>query len=337
MTDWRLPENRREVFLRFYDLNLRFQDNSGCMYSLLRALADHYSLDLEGRAWLAYLVGHTQNIATTKLLLDAAPTPEDWYRAVQYYEENRTRLRWDTDRRYLRKSFAQDTADYILGGGLQAGERWLADAEAGWEAIWRRSMSLPSFGRFSAWGLIEYARILIPQIPDSPTLLLGDASGSKSHRNGLLIMMGYPATRWSWTEVGLLGITVEQMEAFGADLLAEARERFSPPEDTVNLTLESALCAYKQWHKPNATYIGKYADDVLRSIRDAEKWSGADFSVLMDARQRDLPWELRPEDNPRDPGPYRPKTNLYLETGVPYGFGAWYPDMMTDLEREILG
>ena len=89
MTDWRLPENRREIFQRFYTCHLRWKAHPGLVYSWLPTLAEAYDLDDAGRAWLVWLNGNTQNPCTSLLLLDAsAGKPAYWKAAVNLWNDN---------------------------------------------------------------------------------------------------------------------------------------------------------------------------------------------------------------------------------------------------------
>src|SRR3954471_21415461 len=100
--------------------------------------------------------------------------------------------------------------------------------------------------------MTEYARILLPGIPDAETLLLDDKAGSRSHRNGLALIAGHPSVYWGPEDPDLLGI-VRKLAALGESLLAEAEQRVDHP-DVSRLTLESTLCTYKWWHKHHRRY-----------------------------------------------------------------------------------
>ena len=316
--DWRLPENRREAFQRFYSFHLKYRTHPGCVYFMLPALAEAYDLDDDGRAWLVWLNGNTQNPVTSQLLLEASNgRPEEWGKAVALWDDHWGDLQWDTDRRYQKGRFGEATAAWIDGAGEAPASNWRFAARKGWDGVWRFANSQPFMGRLSAWSMTEYARILLgPGIPDASTLLLRDRSGSRSHRNGLAVIAGFDAAYWGWEEADLIA-GVPFLEDLAEDLLREARERNPGNPDVIRLTLESALCTYKSWHKPNRRYPNVYADMHHDRIRWAESRWGAAFKVQWDARARALPERLRLEDNPDDPGVSPEKQNQYLTTGVP--------------------
>ena len=334
--DWRLPENRREAFQRFYSFHLKYRSHPGCVYFMLPALAETLlrSDDLDDRAWVVWLNGNTQNPVTTQLLLEAAPHPEMWQKAVDFWNENFKDLEWDTDRRHQKSKFGEATEKWI--GGVKKtgpGEMWLA-ASKDWDGVWEYAFSHPYMGRLSAWSMTEYARIMLPGIPDAATFLLHDKTGSQSHRNGLALIAGYDSVYWPPEAADMLGI-VGVLEQLGEDLLQEARERNPGHPDVSRLTLESALCTYKSWHKPNRRYPTVYADMHYERIRRAEKRFGHRFQLQWAARASVLPPHLLLEETLTDPGLTSVKQNHYLETGEPIMLDREWPDMQNGFNDSV--
>ena len=327
MRDWRLPENRREGFLRFYGFHLKYKSHPGCVYSFLPAIAEQRDMDDRQRAWLVWLNGNTQNPATSLVLLDVAPRPEEWMDAVLFWEENFKSLSWDTDRRHQKSKFGEATAKWVSGFDSLG---WLDPANREWGSAWGYALSQPYMGRLSAWSMLEYARILFgDRVPDAASWLLEDKSGSRSHRNGVALVAGYDSVYWDADVADVLGI-VSELEGFADGLLAEAQERFPHEPDVGRLTMESALCTYKSWFKPNRRYPNVYADMAYQRIKTAEERFGDRFGVLWEARKRDLPPALRLEDNPADPGLSPVKQNWFRETGQVPMMWVDYPDMAGD-------
>lgn len=330
--------------MRFYGFHLKHRSHPGMVYSFLPAIAEAYDLDEEGRAWLVWLNGNTQNAVTSLLLLEAAPRPENWRDAVAFWNNHFKALEWDTDRRHQKAKFGEATEAWWLSEGRDgASTGWFVAADhEGWDRVWKYAKGHPHMGRLSAWSMTEYARILLPGIPDAATLMLEDASGSRSHRNGLGLLAGYDSLYWDAGDASLLGV-VPDLAALGEDLLTEAKRRFYvlgqdylttgtdwddiPHPDISRLTLESALCTWKSWHKPNRRYPNCYADMMYNRIKKAEHRFGRALPLLWETRQRDLPEYLRLEDNPYDPGLVPLKQNHYLETGCPVMMNREYDDM----------
>src|SRR5712664_812772 len=180
-----------------------------------------------------------------------------------------------------------------------------------------------TFGRLSAFSYLEYIRIMRVGKIDCDQLFLEDMQGSKSHRNGLAIVLGRDDLDWHDSNPGFNGEyspeTLSWLKEEGARLLEEAKQRAQGKPysyDVSYFTLESALCTYKSWHRPNRRYPNVYADMFHDRIKKAEShWPGRDFSEFWDARREYLPEHLRLEDNPSDVGVKPPKQNHYRETG----------------------
>lgn len=334
LTDWRLPENRREAFQRSYTFSLEYKSFPGMVYSMLPAIADAFDLDEDGRAWLAWLNGNTQNVVSSMLLLEAAPRWTDWRKAVDFFNEHFKALEFDTDRRHQKSKFGVATEQWAtrLVDELETpSEAW--GSYTG-EGAFRYSMSLPYMGRISAWSHMEFARILLPEIPDVDSWYLAESS-SRSHRNALCLLSGYDDA-WGWdreeSDIPFMLDLLPALHDLAEDLLQEADGRNAIVEQTgpqdyehvhhplvSRLSMESALCTYKSWHKPDRRYPNVYADMMYQRIKKAEARMGRSLDLLWGIRKETLPASLRLEDNPYDPGLVGVKQNHYRETGqIPY-------------------
>jgi hypothetical protein len=335
MTDWRLPENRLESFHRFYEHHLKYKSHPGLVYMMLPAIAEALDLDENGRAWLVWLNGNTQNAVTSLLLLEAAPTHHDWRKAVDFWNDNFKALEWDTDRRHQKNRFGEATEDWYLANGNDPYSGWMVASMFGWKGTWKYAFKQPHMGRLSAWSMIEYARILLgPVVPDSDTWMLEDKSGSKSHRNGLALLDGYESTYWEEDVPDMLGI-VPDLNDLGDTVLEQARRRQPWCSDVGRLTMESALCTFKSWRKPNRRYPNVYSDMFYQRIKKAEARFGRTLDLFWDTRRKNLRPELRLEDNPYDPGLSPVKQNWFRETGeIPMLF-VDYPDMLSGFDLNV--
>lgn len=332
--DWRLPEHRREAFQRFYTFHLKYRSHPGCVYFLLPDLADIYSANDDDRAWMVWLNGNTQNPVTTEMLLEVAPTADDWPKAVAFWNEHFKNLEWDTDRRHQKSRFAEATERWYERIEISPASDWAMAAADGWDGLWGYARSQPYMGRLSAWSMSEYARILLPEIPDASTLLLHDKKGSQSHRNGLALVAGHDSVYWDADTAFTLGI-VDELEELGESLLQEAIARNPHLPWVSRLTLESALCTYKSWHKPNRRYPNVYVDMHYHRIRRAERRLGRSFPHHWAARSRHLPEHLLLEHRPNDPGLATVKQNHYLETGEVIMMEREWDDMQSSFAEKV--
>jgi hypothetical protein len=152
-------------------------------------------------------------------------------------------------------------------------------------------------------------------------LFLDDISGSKSHRNGLCKVLGRDDLDWYDVKdspnaqfPGYSSHVLEWLEREGQILLSEAKARI-PHHDVSYFTLESTLCCYKSWHRPNRRYPNVYMDMFYNRIKYAEQEWGNKFEMFWKMREECLPEHLRLECNPGDVGLVKEKQNHYLTTG----------------------
>uniref|UniRef100_UPI003F4953C5 ADDT family thymidine hypermodification transferase n=1 Tax=Pseudonocardia sp. CA-138482 TaxID=3240023 RepID=UPI003F4953C5 len=339
--DLRRPEFREETWHRQYTLHLRHKSHPGGVYYALPAMAEAYGWDAEQRAWCAFLNGNTQNPVTTLLLMEAGDRPERAGDVLAFWKARYNQLAWDTDRRYHKARL-----DVAIDGYLALthnGQRryWSSAARGGWPACWAAATAIPTMGRLSAWSYLEYVRLLdVANVPDADTLLLRDLGGSRSHRNGLCLLLGLDEWVWWKPNPNFAGHyppeLLDELETQGERLLAEGRRRNPDQPDVGYLTLESALCTWKSWHRPRRRYPGVYNDLLYDRIRQGEGRFGWRFSVLWQARRDALPAYLRLEDNPLDPGAVTVKQNHYLNTGQTPVLGHVWPEMWSDFDQGVV-
>lgn len=338
--DFRLPEHRRDVFLHFYEWSVRHKSFPGGVHYALPGIADALELDLEQRYWLAWLNANTQNPVTSLLLLRAAPRLRDHEAAIHLWRSSYKMLDWDTDRRYHKARFEDAVRGYAAAVDCSCTlpqHRYFRSAGGDWTGWWERAFALPTMGRLSTWSYLEYLRILLgpTAVPDADTLLLEDISGSRSHRNGLALVHG----AGSWIVDKQLGqpgttdkvYTPEVLQVLGwqaHDLFEDAQQRCAAAGLSADrLSLESALCTYKGWHKPNRRYPGVYNDMLYNRLVTAENRWGKRFDVLWAVRHDTLPAQLRLEDSLRDPGLSPVKQNWYRQTGEVIGLDTDWPEI----------
>lgn len=343
--DFREPRWRKETFLRFYEWSVKYRSFPGGVHYVLPAIAEALELDTEGRYWLAWLNANTQNPVTSLLLLQAAPRPRDWERAVELWRSSYRMLDWDTDRRYHKARFEDALRGYTSATdcGCSMPQHRYFRVGYEWQAWWNAASALPTMGRLSTWSYLEYLRILLGPsvVPDADTLMLEDIAGSRSHRNGLALMLGQERVLVVDKQLGRAGITDavydrDTLTYLGDEahrLFAAASERCGAGADL--LSLESALCTYKSWHKPNRRYPGVYNDMLYNRLVSAENRWGRRFGVIWDARRAALPARLRLEDQPYDPGLSPVKQNWYLQHGEVINMTEDWPCFQNGFEKAV--
>jgi len=330
--DFRLPEYRREVFLRFYEFHLKYRSHPGAVYYVIPYLIKKYNLTKEQQYWLAFLNGCTQNICTTWFIFLNFPNfnglnIED----IEYWhKENWKLLQYDIDKRYAKGHLVEQIFNYKKNLGELTQEEFfefsLCSFTDKYKNFWRvwdiviKNFYL--FGRLSTFSYLEYLKIIGLNI-DCPDLFLEDLSGSKSHRNGIIKVCGRDDLDWCKDNPTLVkhnGWVVANAIVEGNSILEEAKLRFKDKEflnDVNYFTLESTLCCYKSWFRHNRRYPNVYNDIFYNRIKKVESLNipDVDFSIFWTCRKDNLPTYLRLEDNKNDPGLVPIKQNWFRETG----------------------
>ena len=346
--DFRQPAYRRAVFKRFYDFHIRYRSHPGCVYYLMPQLADRMEMDEEAKLWFAFLNGNTQNPLTSYLIFERFPEPST--KMQEWFDSEWARLHFDVDRRYQKQLLPKACANYAeqinRHGSQQEYFEHLRHERIGkqaFPAVWNEVRNhMLGFGRLSAFSYTEYLWVMGQPIECSD-LFLKDLSGSKSHRNGLSLVLGRDDMDWHDSNPsgfdGSYGPGVlNWLESEADALLSECRSfsKNNPYYEHIGYhTFESALCTYKSWHRPNRRYPNCYNDMLHDRIKQAEQvWTDTDFSLFWQIRQDVLPKHLRLEDNPSDCGLKPSKQNHYLRTGQVIMMHNEWPEFANDWNVE---
>ena len=326
--DFRHPKFRREVFLRFYEFQLKYRGHSGAIYYTLEGLIEKLNMTREQQYWFTFLQGCSQNVITSFLIYNNFPSFEDldikklddWYKSVYL------KIGWDTDRRFTKNKLIKCVESYKqnLGQFNQETffERYLCksqDKNLNFNRLWDKvTNNFYTFGRVAGFSYLRLLSVLGVNFEPN-TLFMSEVEGSKSHRNGLCKVLGRDDLDWTRDNKLFNGYSKETLvwlEKEGQILLQEARDRIKHPQIGF-LTLESALCSFKGFFRKNRRYPGVYNDILHDRIRLAEKtWGNEyDFSVFWEIRKNAIPSYLRVEDNPGDPSYCPQKQNYFRETG----------------------
>lgn len=338
MPDFRLPQHRRRTFLKFYDFQIRYKAHPGCVYYIFPALAKINNWNMEDKLWFAYINGNTQNPVTSWLIYQRFPTPTSFMvnDGDKWFNQNWKNLQWDTDRRYQKKDFPSNVEWYSKIPDQESYfKQWENDPDFWFDDIWKVVRgTFPSFGRLASFSYIEYLWIMGLPIECS-NLFFEDIEGSKSHRNGLAIVLGRDDLDWHNTPVKYSSEDITMFKEEGKKLLVEAKELIEDT-DVSYFTLESALCTYKSWHRPNRRYPNVYNDMLYNRIKWAEEhWPLEELAIFWEIRKKALPWRLRKESNQLDPGLCKEKQNYYLQNGVPIMMSMDFPEFYNDFDRRI--
>lgn len=328
MKDYRLPEHRAEYFEKLYDVNLVNGIMPGLVYLYMPALAERFDWTPEQELFFAFLNGLTQNPITSLRLFSrlGGELPPAGAKLVQFdvwFNENWDTLQFDTDRRYQKK----DTADAIKKYAQLVHEHGSQEkmlTRKPYKDLWKLVReNYHSFGRLSSFSYLEYV-YLNGYGADCDNLLFDDKSGSKSHRNGMLFLLGQDNLVWDKRlpngqdgKYPDFKKMCSWLDGKAAEWLQGYKARNPNMRDAGNFTLESNLCTFKN-HFFGRRYPGVYADMAWERIEWADARGQQEHTeIFKEIRAAKLaPW-LRAECE-TDKMTLKQKAALFPQTGVPY-------------------
>jgi hypothetical protein len=325
MTDYRLPENRAAYFSALYKMNLEYGVMPGLVYLYMPELARRYKWTAEQKLWFAFLNGMTQNPITSLRIFDQLPMVPPASAALTKFEEwfnaEWDTLQFDTDRRYQKKdtlSAIKAYAKLVEEFGSQEAMLTGKPYEALWDIVRNRYYS---FGRLSSFSYLEYVH-LNGYGADCDDLLFSDKSGSKSHRNGMLFLIGKDELVWDKRLPNGQDGNYPKFNLMCGFLAAEA-DKFVDNFKAVHpdipnagrFTMESNLCTFKN-HFFGRRYPGVYADMAQDRIEWADlRGQDAYTDVFKDMRSQLLPEWLRRECSETS---FKLAGAVFPATGSPY-------------------
>jgi len=325
--DYRLKENREAYFTQLYQMNLTHGVMPGLVYLYMPELAKKYHWDMEQKLWFAFINGNTQNPITSMRIFRRFPEPPqnkvELRDLTDWFNEEWERLSFDTDRRYQKKDFPAAVQSYCTAV-------WAFDTQESlltgtYSELWGRvTDSFHSFGRLATFSYLEYVKIMGAGA-DCDNLLFEDKSGSKSHRNGMLFLLGFDNLVDDKRADNEFDGSYDNFKAMCKWLDMEASKYLAMCEithkDAGNFTLESQLCQFKNGFF-RRRYPGVYADmawDRIKWYEDRSLFDVTDdFRVI---REDNLPVWLREEcEEPAFAylNARSKRASQFMDTGVPF-------------------
>ena len=315
--DYRLPQNCREAFIRWWIWSLKYDDCDPAVW-MTNYLHKRYEHNDEQRLWLAWLYGNTYYLPTAWILMNEFPDFElaTVDRMEQWNTANYKRLRYQTDTKWNKGHLPAMFASYqqFIGNTTQRErlESYYGDnEEANFTNLWESVKGgLHKFGRYSTWFYLQHLRHTagIHIVPTS--LMLSDYDGSRSHRNGLLYALG----REDDVDRKLTAGEYLDLEREARSILEETQDRFPRLKHQIDFfTMETCLCSFKKiFREKHGRYLGYYLDRQAEEIMQCEKdgWYGIDWDVLWQARNETIDLRL---DHKK--GIDKEKFTFFLNTG----------------------
>jgi hypothetical protein len=297
--DYRLKENRREAFIRWYAWSLKYDDCDPAVWAT-NYLNNRYEHNDEQRLWLCWLYGNTYHLPTAWILMNEFPDYElaTVDRMTAWNTANYKRLRYQTDTKWNKGHLPTMFASYqqFIGDKSQREklESYYGDNEEQsfnnlWESV---KAQLHKFGRYSTWFYLQHLKHTAGVRISPTTLMLDDYDGSRSHRNGLHFAIGEDDKY----DQKLTGAEYVSLESQAKEILEETRFRFPELRHNVDFfTMETCLCSFKKiFRERHGRYLGYYLDRQAEEIKQVEQdgWYGIDWDVLWQSREETIDLRL---------------------------------------------
>lgn len=250
----------------------------------LRYLCDRFELTMEQRYWLAFLYATCYSTTTTFFLYNEFPdyATVNLDRLSRWWEANRPRLIFQTDRRWCRSR--NQFVDCVASYQRWVGPRRQADHFAtrlSYQALYREAEAIHTFGRFTLFLYLEMLATLC-NLPIEPDTI--DWANAESSRNGLCFALGRDDLMNHHTKQRL---TAPQLAALDADFALVRRRLEEVSQTHTNLwNIETTLCAYKK-HCLGKRWVGYYIERMRRELEQmtASVPEGVCWDVLWQFRR----------------------------------------------------
>ena len=297
--DYRLEQNRREAFIRWYAWSLKYDDCDPAVWAT-NYLNNRFEHNDEQKLWLCWLYGNTYYLPTAWILMNEFPDFElaTVDRMTQWNTANYKRLRYQTDTKWNKghlpvmfESYQKFIGDRSQRETIES--FYVGNAEENFDALWMvLKTNLHKFGRYSTWFYMQHLRHTANVNIEPTSLMLDDYDGSRSHRNGLLFAIG----RDNDIDRKLTGREYAQLEAISDGIIDEMKSRFPELKDQIDFfTMETCLCSFKKiFRAHHGRYLGYYLDRQAEEIQQCEKdgWYGIDWDVLWQSREETIDLRL---------------------------------------------
>jgi hypothetical protein len=333
--DYRLEQNRKEAFIRWYAWSLKYDDCDPAVWCT-NYLHKRYEHNDEERIWFAWLYGNTYQLPTAWVLKNEFPDFElaTVDRMEQWNTANYKRLRYQTDTKWNKGHLPSMFASYqkFIGNKPQREvlESYYGNTEEqNFDNLWKSVKSnLHKFGRYSTWFYLQHLKHTANIRINPTSLMLDDYDGSRSHRNGLLFAIAQEHD----VDRNLTSGEYANLESQAYEILSETQARFPELSSIIDyFTMETCLCSFKKiFREKHGRYLGYYLDRQAEEILQCEKdgWWGIDWDVLWQAREETIDLRL---DHKR--GIDKEKFASFLRTGTLEKL-EW---MFNDEQRVLIG
>lgn len=294
--DLRLKQNRREAFVQWMVWSI---ENYDCDPSIFMAnyLFDRFEHNQEQKLWICWLYGTNYYFPTTWVVWNEFPDFElvDEERLTGWNSNHYKKLRYQTDTKYNKGHLPAQFASYRNWVGRRSQRHAMASFYGDNEKQTYQNLTdqaykhFYKFGRYSTWFYLQALRHCAGVPLEPKDLLLSDYSGSRSHRNGLLLALGKDEK----IDEKLTAGEYTGLESIAAEILEQVRELVSPDKRSMVdfFAMETCLCSFKKiFRVKRGRYLGYYLDRQAEEIQRVQDdgWDGINWKPLWQARSETI-------------------------------------------------
>jgi len=325
--DYRLPEQRLGYFTQLYYATLKYKVSPGLVYLFMPELASRYNWSVDQKLWFSFINGMTQNPITSMRIMEASPfipqSKEEFKRLDEWFNREWDKLSFDTDRRKQKRDTLKAIWSYSELVKEHGSQETTWKQKTPYSVLWERANGkIYSFGRLSAFSYLEYVKIM-GYGNDCSSLMFEEKEGSRSHRNGALLLLGHDEIVWDKRIGNGFNGRYENFEKIceyltkaADDFLKDFNARY-PEIKGDYYTLESCLCTFKNSFF-SRRYFGVYADMSWDRIKWYDDKGMSKYTeIFKDIRSQNLPEWLR-EECENKPVSRSIKASKFALTGIPY-------------------
>jgi hypothetical protein len=334
--DWRLPENRKEMFFRWLEWRLRGWNIDHFLWNT------YYTQGLtdEQKFWYAFLFGMTYQASQAWIFYSTFPDFQnlDLKELDRWNRETMPRQKFATDTRYNKGhivKIVQSLQDWVNVSGQGSikkafESRLVEDEMQSYHNVNESIRGLHKFGRMTAW---LYAQCLYEccGLPIKPNTMFTDDPSNVSVWNGAMYYQGMEHhTVGDPPKFAGYKPTARDREdalVFERELMAEAQDRIESKQFLSYFTLETHLCQFKKLNVGH-DYPGQNIGDAITRFEDFKvTWPEIDFSPFQRALDDKIYSNIKKRES-------KQMMHLFQKTGQPIHMNNLYSDLPS-MEKEL--
>lgn len=305
MIDFRLSQNRRESFVRYFVWQLRTTDVDPSI-QMMNYIFSRQEYNLEQRYWMCWLYANTYQLPTAYVIFNEFPDYEnvDQERLDKWNTENFKRLIYQVDSKYNKGFLGDMFKSYrsIVGSSQDRFFKSVCnsqDPRINYETLRKIIMDrFYKFGRYTFWFYAQVLKDCVGVPIQANSLLLGEP-GSDSHTDGMCYVANREdlLTRFyddqgvkQRNSTTMSSANKTELQSLADSIMDEINTRF-PDVKPDYFLMETSLCSYKKlFRRSRGRYLSYYLDRQAEDIfsTQSQNWNGIDWNITWDYRKECL-------------------------------------------------